>query len=181
MKFNNPTTSTSEDDRTDSDSTISDKTSTELTWDESPSQYTLTPNSYPKTASLPPPSPIPTSTPFPRQAHIQPFTRSRIFATSEPPLERKPAFKATRSDQAFLSTPTSEDIQPLSKNTPRRTRIPMPVSPSDVDLHQVSNVDAVLPYINPPPRRSIRRSTRPEYYGTRDQDDVGEKGTKKKK
>ena len=155
-----------------SDSCTSEDSSPELSWDDTPTQYTLSPDVV--HPGLPPPSPIPTSTPFPNHRlpePILPFTRSRINALSVPPLLRRPAFRLSRCDQAFLqNTPPQATPHEDPRRAPtKKTRIPIPTSPSAIDLHGVSDVSAVLP---PPDalRRSSRPSNPPSYYGTNRRD-----------
>ena len=103
---------------------------------------------------------------------IQPFTRSRVYATSKPPLNRQPAFRLQRSYQAFLQTPQPEDNptpEELRSYAPRKSRIPVPESPAHLDLNLVQDFSAVLPSTDTL-RRSSRMHNRPDFYGTRVQD-----------
>ena len=144
----------------------SDNSSQDLAWDDTPSQYTLTPPPSVITTE-PPISPIPSSTPFlnAEPVSIPPFTRSRLFASTDPAISRTPAFRNCRSNQAFLISPQTDSPNVLPRAPTKKSRIPLPLSPSTVDSNQVQDLSVVLPAL-PPLRRSTRPSLRPDYYGT---------------
>ena len=84
--------------------------------------------------------------------------RQRCLATSQPPLSRTDAFRSLRPDVAFLQTPSPTSIS-RNTNAPRKTRIPTPVSPSQVNLNSVTDI-SLLPPTTLPLRRSQRQCTR---------------------
>ena len=155
----------------------SDSTSEDLAWDASPEQITLqdafikeTPNPW-------------ASTPFVESSQhsvIPPaFPRNRMNATSYTPLSRSNAFRHSRRNDAFLATPLDQPPIPFpvsparSYSSPydstRRSRIPLPVHPSQVILSEVTDI-SLLPQSNQDPetsqpRRSTRTSVRPQFYG----------------
>ena len=129
----------------------------DLSWDDTPAQYNLSSSPDP-----PPfvhaPATIPTSTPFPssRDEQIRPFTRTRLFASTDPSLTRTPAFRLPDSDQAFLASPQPPNSQDHPHPPRKRSRIPAPIFPASVNLDSVSDLSYVLP------RRSMRRTSRPQ-------------------
>ena len=123
-----------------------------MAWDNSPDQYTLSTSPHsPQAWSLQPfiPGPKPNVPPA--------FPRNRLCAFSQPPVSRNHAFRTPQSNQAFVTTPTPPPFAPA------RSRIPLPISPSQVDLQHVGDFSNVLP---PLPRRSSRISYRPVFYGS---------------
>ena len=133
-------------------------------WDTSPEQYNLSFTQDPPDAWSPTPF-IPSTQP----PTIPPaFPRNRHNAFSQPPLTRSNAFRKPPSNQAFALTPPQAGLYQ------RPSRIPLPTSPSAVDLSLVSDVSLLLPLVpdtdsqqnpNPNLRRSTRLSIRPNYLG----------------
>ena len=134
--------------------------SADLSWDDSDLTYLSTP---PNQEENPPkPYTVTTSTPFTKTnpESIKPFTRSRLFASTDPMLSRTPAFRQNASDQAFLEPPSPPVLppQPIAPKKKIKSRIPKPLSPSQVVPEQVTNLSQVLP------RRSSRPSQPPPRY-----------------
>ena len=127
----------------------------ELTWDSTPSQYELT-------RSTSPPDTTWTSTPFtqnvPPTNMPPPFPRDRAVAYSTPSLSRRNAFRRQNPNIAFSETPRSDD-NPLLL-APKKSRIPLPLVPSQVVLTQVNDVTSALSAIQDPRYSQLRRSTR---------------------
>ena len=127
--------------------TNSSSSENEMMWDSTPDQYALT--RYP-----PKPPDAWSSTPFTTSSVIIPpaFPRERNNAFSQPALTRSHAFRLPKNNQAFSTTPAS--------------RIPLPISPSSVNLSQVNDMSNILPLSTSPlRRRSTRQSRRPDYLG----------------
>ena len=160
-----PTTPNRSNSLSSTDSCTSAESKRDLSWDDTPSQYTLSPDGSQR-PFLPSDTHRFTSTPFPivREEDIPAFTRSRLFASSDSTVARTPAFRYPQSDQAFISSP--QHLLPATNTAPtRRSRIPTPCSPSRVKTTQVADVSQVLPQLNLP-RQSSRSSQRPDRYGS---------------
>ena len=161
----NSSTPNRSDSLSSTDSCASVVSKQELSWDDTPAQYTLSPD-VDQRPTLPPGTPMFTSTPFPniREEEIPAFTRSRLFASSDSTVSRTPAFKLPRSDQAFMHSPQPPLLQ-ANAAPARRSRIPTPCSPSHVDTNEVVDLSNVLPQLSLP-RRSSRPSKRPDRLGS---------------
>ena len=135
----------------------------ELAWDNSADQLTLMENS-PKD----PPNAW-TSTPFVRsyQSAIPPaFPRERIGAISHMPLTRSNAFRNPPQTQNAAFLDSQQNTKSPEPRMLRPSRIPKPSNPAEVNLQEVADI-ALLPNpLSPKPRRSSRRSYRPDYLGT---------------
>ena len=134
----------------DSDTSFTISEIEELTWDSSPEQFSL-------------------STPEPIYSQIiesnnPTYKPSWRFAISQQPLSRSNAFK--NPPDANVPIPNSSSQQ----NTPiqRRSRVPRPTTPTNVDLHQVIDLSSLpppfptSPTCPPAPRRPLppRRNTK---------------------
>ena len=145
----------------------------EMAWDTSPEQYQLTIQKSLNAWSSPPFVPQPSSAVIPPA-----FPRKRINAVSYQPLTRRNAFRAPPADAP------NNHPDPSSPHG-RPTRIPVPVSPSQVDFTLVSDLSNVLPTLGMPqhaPRRSSRIRTPPVYLSAATNDDrkMEGKGNKEK-
>ena len=137
----------------------------EMTWDTSPEQYCLTTKNSVDAWTPPPFVPQQISATIP-----QAFPRERLDAFSHQPLTRRNAFRRPPSALPFHSPQPSS--RPVSSS-----RIPVPISPSQVDPTMVSDLSHVLPNLGMPPnapRRSSCIRTQPNYLGT---SNTGDKGT----
>ena len=141
-------------DNTDVSSSSSDD---DLIWDTSPEQYALSDLSdqvgYDDPSS------------FQQNAAIPPSTLSRRYATSEHSLVRSDAFKSP--PDTSIPLPRRPDANSHDVPIPiRSSRIPTPVSPSQVNLHEVNDLSALpsltfVPSKSPTPAFPTgRRSTR---------------------
>ena len=119
----------------------------DMTWDASPEQYALISTQTNEIDAW-------SSPPFaPPNVNLPPaFPRDRIYAFTQPPLTRRNAFRLPNSNHAFITSPTNDP------QTLRKSRIPLPTAPVDVNLHEVNDVSLVLPA--PTPSVATRRSTR---------------------
>ena len=180
---NNPGTSSSlnssthEDNPTsDNGSESSENVSQDLEWDTSPSQYALhsTPHLSTNTSYPPPLMDIQIPSPYISQQDSTPTPRARMYGTSSNQLQRQNAFRSPRHDEAFLhsqsldtqQTPTLPQDEP-NHMAPRKSRIPKPTSPSDVNLMEVADFSLVPDPLQPPLRRSTRQASRTYYSTTR--------------
>ena len=167
----------------------------QLLWDTSPDQYTLT---FTNSAYGFPLS----STPYTHPMHVPPFipARRRAYATSGPSIKRSQAFKTSQQDHAFISASNNltgqvipqEDEPDNNINTVRShlSRIPKPISPTQVQLDKVNDVSA-LQYPVPdsaahstsrtPLRRSSRITARPSSYRLTDVRDSTRRGETRKR
>ena len=149
------------------DHATSDDDSEDYIWDTSPDQYALHDPTlqYATPRSLQPLMSLQVEPPNP---HLQPAfhnaPRQRTYGTSQNPLRRQNAFRTPKPDYAFLETPPPLNQTPDTR-APRKSRIPTPVSPSDVDLNAVTDI-SLLPTHGQSLRRSQRQTTR-IFYGAR--------------
>ena len=150
--------------RRDSDASITSSASLtsedELDWDPTPEQITIQSATY----DASPQNPSQVST---KKINVipPPFTRNRIPAFTRPPLRRQPAFRSVHPNHAFVAIPQTL-TDPVPPPTPKkRSRIPLPTSPSKVVLNQVNDI-SFLPRLQgggnhtPDLRRSARISSR---------------------
>ena len=109
-----------------------------------------------------------------------PFSIRRIHGTSGEDVKRSNAFKENFLENAFIETPTT--IPPtshlldkttqdscISPKSPPRSRIPLPTTPTGVNLSSVNNVSKLLTQVPPevndlPARRSSRLTRHPSNY-----------------
>ena len=142
----------------------SDDSYDDLFWDTSPAQYLLqsrpqeTPEDPLMSLQLQPPEDNYPST-------STPHTRSRTLAISAPTLRRTNAFRSPHPDHAFIRTPSPTQEENPIVMAPRKSRIPKPFSPSQVQMHAVNDLSH-LPHVsnlNTPLRRSSRIKSRTFY------------------
>ena len=142
----------------------------EFIWDDSPEQISLqfdSSNNHVK-PQLPPP-----------------FTRNRVVAISRPPLRRQPAFRTIHPTHAFRQPPRTPENAMSTPHVPppvKKSRIPTPISPSQVLLDQVNDLSRIpsthtqeaMPQT---PRRSSRLQSRAESTTIRNHKKMQEGGT----
>ena len=157
-------TSTSEN----AESIQSDDSSDDLFWDTSPAQYLLqsSPQETPEDPdTLPDLMSLQLQPPEDHPSTSTPNTRSRALATSAPTLRRTNAFRSPHPDHAFIGTPSPTQEENPIMMAPRKSRIPKPFSPSQVQMYAVNDLSH-LPHVsnlNPPLRRSSRIKSRTFY------------------
>ena len=138
-------------------------------WDMSPSQYSLHgANSVLPHKDQPPPLmslhvDLPLHIP---SGSSTPASRERIHGMSSNPLQRRNAFRSPRVNEAFSRSPSPSSM--VSSNVilaPRKSRLPLPTSPSQVNLHEVNDLSSLPDTYHAPLRRSTRQVSR-TYYST---------------
>ena len=150
-----------------SDSSDSQTSKEDFTWDDTPEQFelqkTFVINS---TSHASTPKTLSTVDPLP-----PPFTRNRIPAFNQSLLHRQHAFCEPPTNRAFLSSPSPQSNPREDKHeaTSSKSRIPKPLSPTQVHLHEVSDfsllpIDSYTDDVKTT-RRSTRIRHRPTYYG----------------
>ena len=116
----------------------------EMSWDNSPVQYSLTPSPTLPEVNSAPPTPLTNA----------PTKLSRRNAISENALSRSDAFRHPPDHVPFTnSIPTMHF---------RRSRIPRPTTTSNMDLHQVADI-SLLPYPSEAPYNLRNSTTRQRY------------------